>query len=429
MDVNDSVITLTLTGMAQGGAAFGRHAGKMVFAYYALPGEEVRVEVTDDRGKYAFARLLEVLRPAPERIAPRCAHFGVCGGCQWQHAAYAAQLRYKQAIVVDQLTRIGGLQAPRVLPTVPSPQEWHYRNHVRFVPVAVPAETGDEAPPELALGFHALESHDVVPIRECHIIDPALADLHASLDIDPEGFAAVQLRAGVRAGEAMLVFETEDEAPPEIEVDLPVSAALLLPDGEAATLIGETVLVEEVRGRAFRVSPGSFFQVNTPVADLLVERVLGYLAPQGGETVLDAYCGVGLFSAFCAPHCARLIGIEASAGACADFAANLDEFDNVELYQGMVEYVLPELVAGGLRADAAVLDPPRAGCAPEVLQAFVDAGVKRLVYVSCDIATLARDIKRLTALGYRLVEALPVDMFPQTYHTEVVACLVQEQKG
>jgi 23S rRNA (uracil1939-C5)-methyltransferase len=262
-----------------------------------------------------------------------------------------------------------------------------------------------------------------VPIRECHIIDPALADLHASLDIDPEGFAAVQLRAGVRAGEAMLVFETEDEAPPEIEVDLPVSAALLLPDGEAATLIGETVLVEEVRGRAFRVSPGSFFQVNTPVADLLVERVLGYLAPQGGETVLDAYCGAGLFSAFCAPHCARLIGIEASAGACADFAANLDEFDNVELYQGMVEYVLPELVAGGLRADAAVLDPPRAGCAPEVLQAFVDAGVKRLVYVSCDIATHARDIKRLAALGYRFVEAQPVDMFPQTYHIESITLL------
>jgi 23S rRNA (uracil1939-C5)-methyltransferase len=276
------------------------------------------------------------------------------------------------------------------------------------------------------LGFHALQSHAVVPIRECHIVEPALAELYASLEVEPQELIAVQLRTGARTGATMLIFETVDDAPPELEADLPVSCALLLEDGQAATLIGESAISEEVNGRVFRISPGSFFQVNTPAAELLVQRVLDYLDLRGTETVLDAYCGVGLFSAFVAPRCAQVVGVETAESACDDFAANLDEFDNVSLYGGAVEAVLPELVAQGLRCDAVVLDPPRTGCAPAALEALAATGAARIVYASCDVATLARDLKRLVALGYTLREVQPIDLFPQTYHVETVAWLERQ---
>jgi 23S rRNA (uracil1939-C5)-methyltransferase len=285
------------------------------------------------------------------------------------------------------------------------------------------------------LGFRALEAHTIVPIRECAVMDAALAELYASLDIEDEHLLALHLRAGTRTGSALVVFETDDDEAPELEADFPVSAALLLSDvaevdeeqggGPAVTLFGDSALEEQLGGRTFRISPGSFFQVNTPATELLVERVLDDLALSGAERVLDAYCGVGLFSAFIAPRCAQLIGVELSGSACDDFAANLDEFDNVTLYEGAVEDVLPELVAGGARFERVVLDPPRTGCDAAALRALAAAEPARIVYVSCDAATLARDVKRLGALGYQLVEALPVDLFPQTYHVEVVAVLMR----
>jgi 23S rRNA (uracil1939-C5)-methyltransferase len=447
----DTSFTLTLTSIAHGGPALGRHEGKVIFVHYALPGETVRVEITDDRGRYAFARLLEVVAAAPERAEPPCPHFGLCGGCQWQHIAYAAQLRFKREIVADQLARLAGLRDVPVAETVASPAPWNYRNHARFVPVArpLPAEQRAETPgPEnvpatetpvappgegasgepgagAALGFHALQSHAVVPIRECHIIAPALAELYASLAVDPveHRLIALELRTGVRTGDTLVAFETEDDVPPEIESNLPVSAALLLEDGTAATLVGDTAITEELGGRAFRISPASFFQANTEVAERLVATVLAELALEPAARVLDAYCGVGLFSAFIAPRCARLVGIEAGPSAVADFAANLDEFDNVAVYEGLVEDVLPALLAEGEAFDRVVLDPPRTGCTPDALAALVAARPGRIVYVSCDVATLARDLKRLVAAGYAVRAVQPFDMFPQTYHVEVVATL------
>ena len=409
--------TLQLTAIAHGGAALGRHEGRVIFVPYALPGETARVEITEDKGRYAFARLAKVLEPSPDRVTPPCPYFGYaahggagCCGCQWQHVDYQAQLRFKAEIVADQLARIGGIADPTVRPVLPDSSGWAYRNHAQFHPA-----------PEGGLGFQAAASNDTIVIDECLILHPLLSDLYATLDLDLPGLLRLSLRTGTATGERMLIFEMEDDLPPALEADLPVSCVLLLSDGRHANLIGHNYITETVADRTYRISAPSFFQVNTAQAAQLVQQVLEYLDLQGGETVLDGYCGVGLFTAHLAPSAGLVVGVELSPAAVADLLENTAEFDNVEVIEGPVEAVLPDL---DISFDAAVVDPPRAGVDRFALDALVEHRPARLVYVSCDPATLARDAKRLSRAGYRLVEVQPVDLFPQTYHVESVALFV-----
>jgi 23S rRNA (uracil1939-C5)-methyltransferase len=400
---------IELTTITHGGAALGRHEGRAIFVPYALPGETVCAEITEDKGRYAFAHLVEVVNPSPERVEPPCPHFGpdACGGCQWQHVDYPAQLRYKAEIVADQLTRIGRIADPTVHTTLPDPAGWTYRNHAQFHP----AKEGQ-------LGFQAAASNRTIPIDECPILHPLLSTLYATLDIDTQGLRRLSLRAGTQTGDQMLVFEMNDDMPPGLEIDMPVSCVLLLSDGQYANLIGHNHITEVVADCTYRISAPSFFQVNTPQAAQLVRLVTGYLDLQGSETVLDGYCGVGLFTAHLAERASLVIGIEVAPSAVDDLLENTAGFDNVDVIQGPVEAVLPDLDTS---IDAAVVDPPRTGLDRFALDALVAHHPSHLVYVSCDPATLARDAKRLTAAGYCLVEAQPVDMFPQTYHVESVA--------
>jgi 23S rRNA (uracil1939-C5)-methyltransferase len=403
---------LQLTTIAHGGAALGRHEGRVIFVPYALPGEAARVEITEDKGRYAFARLVEVIEPSPDRVAPPCPYFGPagCGGCQWQHVDYQAQLRFKTEIVADQLARIGGIADAVVHPVLPDSSGWAYRNHAQF-----------HSAPEGGLGFQAAASNDTVVIDECLILHPLLAELYATLDLELEGLLRLSLRAGTETGDRMLVFEMAQDLPPALESDLPVSCVMLLSDGQHANLIGHNHITETVADRTYRISAPSFFQVNTPQAAQLVRLVLEYLDLQGGETVLDGYCGVGLFTAHLAQRAGLVVGVEVAPAAIADLLENTAEFDNVDVVEGVVEAVLPELDEP---LDAAVIDPPRAGVDRFALDALVERQPARLVYVSCDPATLARDAKRLARAGYRLVEVQPVDLFPQTYHVECVALFV-----
>jgi 23S rRNA (uracil1939-C5)-methyltransferase len=420
------MIELTITSLSHAGEGIGRDAGRAIFVPFALPGERVRVEIVEERKNFSRADLIEVLKPSPERTAPRCPHhfalpgssphpdplpFGAraCGGCQLQHLVYPAQLAFKQETVIEQLTRVGGFAEPPVRAILPAPDLFGYRNQMQFA-----------LAPEGRLGLRASRSEVVIPIRECHIAAPALMELfgHIRIESAPE-LEYVTLRAG--AEDELIVFEAAGDAP-EVELDLPVSAALLRPGGESFALANRSYLIESVKGRAFRVSAGSFFQVNTAVAELLVEQVLSALALRGGETVLDLYCGVGLFSAFIAPLAARVVGVESFEAAVDDAAVNLDEFDNIEIYAAPAEEVLPGLE---VRADAVVLDPPRAGCALEVIDALIQLRAPRLVYVSCDPAAFARDAGRLCAGGYALDWVQPLDMFPQTYHVECVGLFVR----
>lgn len=376
---------------------------------FGLPGETVRVQIEEARARFARGQIVEILQPSPDRITPRCKHFGVCGGCHFQHLPYEAQLRAKREILADQLTRLGGFAHPPVPETLPSPSPWAYRNHVQF-----------SLTPQGRLGYKRAGSDETFAIDECHILDPRIGEVWPRLELEPDAARDIE-RLSLRAGasdELMMLLESETGEAPDITSELPLSIVALRPDGPASVLAGADAFVEEVNGRSFRVSAGSFFQVNTPLAGDMVRRVMDHLDLQGHETVLDLYCGVGLFSAFIAEKAARVIGIEASPSAAADFEVNLDEFDNVELYEAPVEDALPAL---DLRPDAVVLDPPRAGLDPNALAALIQLAPPKIVYVSCHPSTLARDGKALAGAGYTLVEALPVDMFPQTYHLESIS--------
>jgi 23S rRNA (uracil1939-C5)-methyltransferase len=424
----EPVIELQITALSHAGEGIGRAEGRALFVPFALPGETVRAAIVEEKKNFARARLLEIVTPSPERVTPRCPHYFTplsdaagagegpevglaCGGCQLQHLAYPAQLRFKQQTVIEQLRKVGGFADPPVRPTLPAPEPFNYRNHAQFA-----------LTPEGRLGFRAAASQRIVPVTECHLLAPPLAELFGQIDLEAlPGLDGLTLRAG--ADDRLVIFESETDAP-DLEVELPVSAAVLRPDGSTATLAGADYLIEVVNGRPFKVSAGSFFQVNTAQAQRMVGLVLEGLALAGGETVLDLYCGVGLFSAFIAPLAAHVVGMEAFEPAVNDAAVNLDEFDNIEIYAAAAEWGLPALTT---RFDAVVLDPPRAGCAPEVMDALAASGAARLVYVSCDPATFARDAKRLAAGGYTLEWVQPLDMFPQTYHVECVARFARGQ--
>ncbi len=398
---------VTLEKLVYGGEALGRLPdGRAVFVPYALPGERVRIKLVEEKRGYARAALEEVLEPAADRLSPRCPHFAVCGGCHYQHMTYPAQVIAKQAIVRDQLQRIARLPDPNVRPTVAAPQAWHYRNHVQFHLTAGGV-----------LGFQAPRSHQVVAVQECHLPEAEINAVWPLLDIAPvPGLERVALRQGTD-GEVLLMLESTDPHPAEFAVDFPLSAVHLGPEGPVL-LAGEDFVVIEVLGRPFRVSAGAFFQVNTAMAARLVEHLLEHLPLEPQHTVLDLYCGVGLFSAFLAERVAQVIGVEAAPIAWDDFEVNLDEFDNVALYQGAVEAVLPHL---DVRPDVVVIDPPRAGMTREVRQALIAMCPPHIAYVSCDPSTLARDARYLLEAGYRLRQITPFDLFPQTYHVETVS--------
>jgi 23S rRNA (uracil1939-C5)-methyltransferase len=402
-------IELELTGMAHGGSALGRHNGRTIFVPYALPGERVTARITQDKGRYAYAEGVMMFNPSPDRVRPRCPHFGPgkCGGCHWQHIDYPAQLRFKEQIVRDQFARLGGLPDVRVLPIIASPDEWAYRDHVTF-----------SLTPDGKLGFVATDNQTVIPIQECYIIRPELLDLFEQINLeDIPNLTRVRLQVGSDAADRLMLISTEDDQPPEVEIDFPASVNFLLSDNEPFNLIGSTHVNYTIKGRTFRVTAGGFFQVNLPQAETLVDLVLEALDLRGDESVLDLYAGVGLFTAFIAERASLVTSVESYPPAVTDADDNLHDFENIDLIEGSVEDVLFNLEGP---FDAAVVDPPRQGLDREALEALIEHKPRTIVYVSCDPATLARDAKQLVAAGYTLDAVQPVDMFPQTFHIEAV---------
>ena len=402
--------TVTITGMTFGGDALGRLPdGRAVFVPFALPGETVKVRLLEEKKNFARARLLEVLQPSPQRISPRCRHFGQCGGCSYQNLSYPDQLLLKQNIVKDQLRRLGGFADFPVEPVVPAPSPWNYRNTVQF-----------SLSPAGKCSFQRAGSRDLVEISECFLPQTGINELWPRLDFAADsGIERAVLREG-EEGDILLGLESSAAQPPEFSVDFPISVVYTSPDGQTV-LSGDEFILMEVNGRPFKVSVQSFFQANLAQAGKMVEQVLHLAGDLSSKTVVDAYCGVGLFSAFLAQRAQRLIGIELSESSCDDFAVNLEEFNNVELYVGAVEQVLPALDA---QSDLVVIDPPRAGLDRCVTEALIRQAPPRIIYVSCDPATLARDVKRLAESGYTLQQVTPFDQFPQTYHIECI-CLLE----
>lgn len=403
------VYEVELTALAYGGDALGRLPdGRAVFVPFGLPGERVRVELIVEKRGHARGRLLEVLRPSPQRITPICRHFGVCGGCHYQHLPYARQLEIKRQILTEQLKRIGGIERPPVEAMVAAPQPLNYRNTIQF-----------HVSPNGKLGFIEVYSPEVLEISECHLPLPGINEVWPNLAVEPtSGLERIHLRAGAN-DEVMLVLEGTQPLPPEFVLELPLSAVYLGTEGPYV-LAGEEHVFVRVLGRDFRLSAGSFFQVNLAQAEAMVRYLLDQLTLSEKMTLLDVYCGVGLFSAFLAPRVKQCVGIEVSDTACRDFVYNLEEFDNVTLYNGAAEEILPQL---DLQAEVLVVDPPRVGIAPRALDAILDLRPEMIAYISCDPATLSRDLKRLLKGGYRLERVTPFDMFPQTYSIESISLL------
>ena len=401
---------IILEKLTYGGEAMGRLPdGRAVFVPFGLPGEQVRVELTEDKKNFARGKLLEVLTASPDRIAPKCKHFGKCGGCHYQNLSYENQLRAKTEILRDQLQRIGKIENPPVVPMVASPLEWNYRNNVQFHLTA-----------EGKVGFINAKGNSTLPIEECHLpeaaIDAFWRDLQFESNKDVE---RVSLRAGLDE-ELMVVLESEKLETPEIEIEADVSVVHLF-DGHSVVIAGQDYLIINILEKDFRVSATSFFQVNAKMAEKMVGHLLAKLPAASESTLLDVYCGAGLFSKFFAPKCKLVIGIESSESACEDFSINLDEFDNVELYEGEAEEILPGLAGRIDNPTCMIVDPPRAGIEKHALDAIINIKPQIIAYISCDPSTLARDAARLINGGYRLVEVTPFDLFPQTYHIESIS--------
>ncbi|MDZ4771398.1 MAG: class I SAM-dependent RNA methyltransferase [Chloroflexota bacterium] len=401
---DDNLIELTLDRPAHGGYCIGRHDGKAILVRFGLPGERVRARITQDKKRFAFAETVEVLEASPHRVTPGCRYFGTCGGCHWQHAAYNETLAIKQAVVVEQFARVGGMPDAPILPTLPTSDHYGYRVHVTM-----------HGTPNGALGFVSVDSRRAIPIEACPIARP---DVNDALDV-------IARRGMLHAPGSRLRVQVGD-VPPFVTARM-VKPDDDEPDDDAVAQIydnsesGTPFVTYRIGGRTFRCSAGAFFQVNLAGAAILIDEVLARLALTGSETVLDLYSGGGLFSAFLSEHAGAVIAVESAPLAVADAKVNLLDCPNVEMRVGRVEDMLTDLLV-----DAAVVDPPRAGMKPEALSALIAASPRRIAYVSCDPATLARDAKALVAAGYTLTDVQPVDMFPQTYHVECVAGFVRE---
>lgn len=380
--------TVRIESLVFGGSGLTRlEDGRVMFVLYAAPGELVEATVEHAHADYLEAVATRIIEPSPDRVTPPCVLFGECGGCQLQHMSYPAQLVAKEGIVREQMRRIAKLDEGVVRPIVGADDPWGYRNHLRF---STGKMYGD-------VGFISRRGRGLLKVENCPISDPFVNELLPSLQGKGAGMHQIQVRHNAETGDFLI-----NPVVPGLDVES-----------------GQKSYVEELGGRRFQVSAAAFFQVNSAQAEQMV-RLVGEALPATGKVLVDAFAGVGTFAAIFADRFERVIAIEESNSAARDSLVNLDGLKSVEMRAGKVEHILPLL---DVRPDAILLDPPRPGCAPAVLNAISDFRPTAVVYVSCNPATLARDLRILVDAGYVVDHVTPLDMFPQTGHIECVARL------
>jgi len=424
---------LTITGAGSEMQGVGRLNGRAVFVPGALPGETVEAEIVREQERYAVARLTRVFHPSPDRRRGECRHAGVCGGCQARHMSYGLSLELKRRRVYDALTRLGRFEAPDIRETLGMEVPERYRNK---------AEYAIDGP---LIGFRRAGSREVVPVPDCLLqMEPSVRAMRAMrlwLRANPDTPLCALVTRVNRAGEMMAVLSCgaawdAGDAAYALMGALPMLKSVyvchLRPghahalDGECQLLLGDSALVEKLGGVAFSLAPQTFFQVNPWQVEALYRTAKDFAGLTGRELVVDAYCGAGAIALTMAADAGSVIGIEVVPEAVRDARENaaragLDE--KVEFVQGRAELVLPELLKKGLLPDVVVVDPPRKGLDEALTLALANAAPKRIVYVSCDPGTLARDLQRLHEGGYALDIVQPVDMFPWTAHVETVALM------
>ncbi len=393
--------------IAHGGEAVARHAGKTYFIAGAMPGERVTAKVVQDKGNWARTELTGILDASPDRVAPPCPHFVRCGGCKWQYADYAAQLRWKRDIVAGQLAHLGGIDEPDVRETVAPGGPYGYRNRMDFRVV--------DGKPAMFAG----RSHDLVPLDVCLLLHPNLRTTFDELG-PLDGVERITLRTGANTGERLVVI-TGTPPPQAVDWDANVAVAH---GRRLEPLTGTAVITEEIDGHRFRISGLTFFQNNTDGATQLVRLVAEAAALEPDDVFVDGFAGGGLFAISVGGPARRVIAVETGREAVKDLRHNLraTELDATVVDGDFGQ--LPERVDEPWTV--AVVDPPRTGLGQDGVDVVTAALPKRIVYVSCDPASLARDSRLLRAAGYYLDWAAPVDMFPQTHHVETVARFLRE---
>lgn len=444
---------IQITGMGQSGEGVGRYENFTVFVPYALPGETVEAKITLVKKNYATGEIVSIIEKASERIKPVCPVYDDCGACQLQHYSYEAQLNAKQQKVIDMMEHIAIKKDIIIHPTLPSVHEWHYRNKMQF-PIGRSKKEG------IIVGCYAHSSHNIINTQMCHIqkhtnnvIANAVREMATKFKLSVYDekthyglLRHVVGRTNRDETQAMVVLVTAQPKIPRVReiVDflrskIPNLTSIvqnintgrnnIIMGKECKILWGASHITDRLGSLKFKISALSFFQVNTEQAERLYECALKYANLTGKETVIDGYCGTGTISLFLAQKAKKVYGMEIVPEAIRDAVANArdNNIRNAEFMTGDAARLMPQLYRKGLCPDVIVTDPPRAGCAPEVLKIFAAMRPKRIVYVSCNPASLARDIAILDELGYKAVEVQPVDMFPQTGHVETVCLLTREK--
>lgn len=453
---------VTIESVAAEGKAVAHVDGQVLFVEFAVPGDVVDVKVFKKKKNYMEGFVLNLVSPSPHRLEPFCPHFGVCGGCKWQPLPYSMQLEAKRQQVYDQLVRIGHLDVPEILPTLPSPKTEYYRNKLEFTASDKRWLYKDEDPetisPEdrIGLGFHVGKFFDkVLDIKDCHLqSEPSNAIRLFIKDFCIKnglefynirgnfGFFRSMFVRTTRRGEVMLIlcFNYDDKKKREAILDavserFPEIVSLYyvvnsklndsIADQSCILYKGSEVIYEEMEGLRFRIGPKSFYQTNSLQAERLYSVARDFAALKGDEIVYDLYTGTGTIAQFIAARARKVVGIEYVPEAIADARVNAEAngINNCVFYAGDMKDVLsPAFIEENGRPDVIILDPPRAGIHPDVAKVILDAAPDRMVYVSCNPASQARDLA-IFSEKYKITAVQPVDMFPHTQHVENVCAL------
>ncbi|MCI8348521.1 MAG: 23S rRNA (uracil(1939)-C(5))-methyltransferase RlmD [Firmicutes bacterium] len=475
------IVELTIEDMSKEGQGIGKADGFAVFVKDTVVGDVVEAEMTKVKKNYGFGRVVKRIEDSPSRQEAFCPYYKQCGGCVYQEMEYESQLKLKRKQVADKIKRIGGIVEPVVRETIGMDEPFYYRNKA-----SMPVSTGGlitkkggivEPIHEPRIGFYQAKSHEVIDCEYCMLqSEPAMAAARALRQFMEEDnitsydtrwekglMRHMIVRTALGTGQVMVILVVNGKGIPnaaklvemlsEAIFDVPVyeegplagiefslesmvlninkkNTSEILGE-ECITLAGLPTIIEQVGDLKFEISPLSFYQVNPEQMKKLYGKVLEYADLKGDETVLDLYCGVGTIGLFCADDMRKksgegsVIGIETVKPAVIDANRNavINGIVNARYICGRAEEELPKMVDSGIHADIVILDPPRAGCKPELLEAVAKALPEKVVYVSCDVATLARDINILSDMGYEFIEATPVDMFPWTGHVESVVIL------
>ena len=456
------VENVVITGMADKGRGIGRDAGgRVIFSEHVAPGDVVDVHVTKKKPEYVDGYAIHYHRRSPDRVEAFCEHFTLCGGCRWQHLSYEAQVRHKEQVVVDAIRRIGKVKEGEFLPIIPCEESTYYRNKLEYAfsnKTWIPKEQLDAgiSNRQNVLGFHRPGAFDkIVDIKHCWLqADPsnelrltvkAVADEHGLSFYDlmaNEGFMRHIMIRLTTLGELMLIvsFHRNDQKKikrflDEVIERMPQLTTVLycinpklndyIGDLEMVKYHGKGFIEEQLGHVRFKIGPKSFFQTNSTQAKVLYDKVVEFAGLTGNENVYDLYTGVGSIALYVAKYCKQVVGIEEVKEAIVDAGENakMNSTENCIFYAGDVKNILTaEFAEQHGKPDLVITDPPRAGMHVEVVKMFLELEAPRIVYVSCNPATQARDLQLLSQ-KYRLVKIQPVDMFPHTHHVETVALL------